>query len=323
MNIQIGNQQIRAGEKQSLMLPAGDGRTELPVVAVNGTEKGPTVLISAGIHGAEYIGIQTAMELSRELEPEMVKGQIIILLLANPSACHQYARFVVPEDGKNLNRVFPGRKDGSLSERIAYTIVHELQNQADYYIDIHAGDTSEQVMPFAYFTGSAKEEVAETARRMAMSADMSVRARSSSTTGAFSCAGVHGIPAVLLERGGGGVYTADEIRLYKQDVRNILIHLEVLGGEEVHQRAGGKMSPQREVRRASYIDAEHEGFWYPAYAAGDEFGEGDLLGEVTDIWGNCLIRYYADYAGIVLYQTVGMGIGAGDPLIAYGIPEER
>ena len=322
MNLRIGNNVIENGKKERLMLPVADSALELPVTVINGIGAGPTVLVSAGVHGAEYIGIQTVMELSRELEPETVNGQLIFLLLANPPACHQFARFVVPADGKNLNRGFPGKKDGSLSEQIAYTMVHELQSEADYYIDIHAGDTSERVMPFAYFAGSAKEEVAEASRRMAMAADMSIRARSLATTGAYSCAGVHGIPAVLLERGGGGVYTREEVELYKQDVRNIFIHLGVISGEEVHRVAATKGKRQREVRRASYIDAEHEGFWYPAYAAGDSFKAGDLLGEVRNIWGDLLIRYHAEYDGIVLYQTVGMGIGIGDPLIAYGMPEE-
>ena len=321
MKMQIGDKVIGRGSKETLMLPVVNSSLELPVAVINGTGTGPAVLISAGVHGAEYIGIQAAMELSRELEPEAVNGQLVFLLLANPPACHQFARFVVPEDGKNLNRVFPGKKDGSLAEKIAYTMVHELQSGADYYIDIHAGDTSERVMPFVYYAGSAREEVAEASRRMAMAADMAVRARSLATTGAYSCAAVHGIPSVLLERGGGGVYTAEELRLYKQDVRNILIHLGVLAGAEVHQTAAAEKALQREVRRANYLDAEHEGFWYPAYAAGDFFKAGELLGEVKDIWGRSLIRYHAEFDGIVLYQTVGMGVGIGDPLIAYGMPE--
>lgn len=127
----------------------------LPYTVVCGEQEGPDVLISAGIHGAEYIGIQTVMELSREVEARDIRGNVIFLLVANPSASRDYVRFVVPEDGKNLNRVFPGKKDGTLSERIAYTMAHRLQSLADYYIDVHAGDTSEQVMPFVYFTGAA------------------------------------------------------------------------------------------------------------------------------------------------------------------------
>ena len=195
-------------------------------------------------------------------------------------------------------------------------MVHELQNLADYYMDLHAGDTSERVMPFVYFPGSAKEEVVEQSLLMAKATGLKIRARSSSTTGAYGCAAVHGIPSLLIERGGGGVFTREEVELYKQEVKNVLIHLKVSKGEAFEH-------PwiQQEVRRAVYVEAEQNGFWYPAYAAGDTFSKGDLLGEIRDVWGLLLEAYYAEFDGIVLYQTVGMGVKLGDPLIAYGLPE--
>ncbi|MFT4104328.1 MAG: M14 family metallopeptidase [Lacrimispora sp.] len=316
MSLHIGNCQAKAGQKQNGMLEVGEGDPKLPMTLICGKEDGPTVLISAGIHGAEYIGIQTAMELSREIEPEDVKGNLIFLLIANPSACRDFVRFAVPEDGKNLNRMFPGKEDGSLSERIAYTVVKELYSKADYFLDIHAGDTSERVMPFLYFPGGAKEDVVEASKNMAKAADMAVRARSGSLTGACGCAGAHGIPSLLLERGGGGVFTREEVELYKRDIRNILIRLKVLEGEEVHTVS------QSEVNTASYIEAEMDGFWYPALNAGDRFPSGALLGEVKDVWGELKKAYYGEYDGIILYQTVGMGIKKGDPLVAYGMVEE-
>lgn len=287
----------------------------LPYTVVCGEQEGPDVLISAGIHGAEYIGIQTVMELSREVEARDIRGNVIFLLVANPSASRDYVRFVVPEDGKNLNRVFPGKKDGTLSERIAYTMAHRLQSLADYYIDVHAGDTSEQVMPFVYFTGAADAAVCRMSEEMAKAADTAIRTRSTSADGAYSSACLRGIPSVLMERGGGGVYCRKEVELYKQDIRNILIHLKVLEGEEVHTM------DQKRVTKATYEEAGQDGFWYPKHSAGEQFCSGELLGELKDVWGNILHSYYAGYDGIVLYQTVGMGVKAGDPLIAYGMPE--
>lgn len=315
MKLKIGEYELTAGEKQQAYLTVINDTMKLPMMLINGTEEGPTVLISAGVHGAEYIGIQTAMELSRELRPDEVKGNILFLLTANPTACKTFTRFVVPEDNKNLNRVFPGKKDGTLSEKIAYTMVQELYSNADFHIDLHAGDTSEQVMPFVYFPGGAAPEVTEKAKAMAMAADLSIRARSSSTTGAYSASALHGVPSLLIERGGRGVYSREEVELYKQDIRNILIHLGTLSGSEVHRLK------QREVNQATYIEADKDGFWYPALQAGDTFKKGKLLGELRDIWGELLGEWHAEYDGIVLYQTVGMGISQGDPLIAYGRPE--
>lgn len=178
MSLQIGTITAEPGEKKNGMLCTIQDGPELPITVICGKKKGATVLISAGVHGAEYSGIQTAMELSREIDPEEVRGNLIFLLMANPQASRDFVRFVVPEDNKNLNRVFPGKKDGSLSERTAYAMVHDLMSQADYYIDLHAGDTSERVMPFVYYPGKAREEVTERAKAMAMAANLAVRVKS-------------------------------------------------------------------------------------------------------------------------------------------------
>ena len=145
-------------------------RLELPLTLICGAKEGPTMMISAGVHGAEYIGVQALSELSRELDPNDTAGNVICLHVANPSAFRDYVRFFVPEDGKNLNRVFPGKKDGTLSERIAWTITEKLQSKADYYIDLHAGDTSEEVMPFVYYNVAAGEKIARVSANMAMAA---------------------------------------------------------------------------------------------------------------------------------------------------------
>lgn len=311
--LQIGTHQLERGSRLQEMLPVVNHELELPFCAVSGEEKGPVVLISAGIHGAEYIGIRTAMELSREIQPSQVKGTIVFLLAANPQAAYSYTRLFVPEDGKNLNRMFPGKKDGSLSEKIAYTIEKELQNQADYYIDLHAGDSHEKVMPFVYFAGAAKEEVSEASRKMAEATGMTVRVKSSATTGSYNFAAIQGVPSILMERGGGGVFSPEELASYKQDVKHVLAHLGVLEGASLSEKAA-----QTEVLTATYIDSEYQGFWYPAKKPGESFQKGELLGRVEDVWGNELQTCYGEYAGIILYETVTMGVKEGDSLIAYG-----
>lgn len=311
--LQIGTHQLERGSRLQEMLPVVNHELELPFCAVSGEEKGPVVLISAGIHGAEYIGIRTAMELSREIVSSQVKGTIVFLLAANPQAAYSYTRLFVPEDGKNLNRMFPGKKDGSLSEKIAYTIEKELQNQADYYIDLHAGDSHEKVMPFVYFAGAAKEEVSEASRKMAEATGMTVRVKSSATTGSYNFAAIQGVPSILMERGGGGVFSPEELASYKQEVKHVLAHLGVLKGVPSSEKVS-----QTEVLTAAYIDSEHQGFWYPAKKPGESFQKGELLGAVEDVWGRKLQACYGEYDGIILYETVTMGVKEGDSLIAYG-----
>lgn len=96
-----------------------------------------------------------------------------------------------------------------------------------------------------------------------------------------------------------------------------MIRMGLLSGEEIHT------VQQKNVTRAEYLEAETDGLWYPVFSAGDTFAGGEVLGTVRDIWGNLLREYRADYPGIVLYQTVSLGVKAGDPLIAYGEYADR
>ena len=106
------------------------------------------------------MGIQTLIELSKRLKPEKVKGQLVLVKVLNREDFEKRAGSISWEDGKNLNRVFPGRKDGTKMERLAAAITESLIRKADYYIDLHGGDDYEELTPYVYFAGVAKPEKA-------------------------------------------------------------------------------------------------------------------------------------------------------------------
>ena len=107
------------------------------------------------VHNAEYVGIQSAIQLSHDLEPDKINGQVIIIHLMNPSGFEHRTMSLVYEDGKNLNRVFPGSMLGTTAERIAYTVEREFFPFADYYIDLHCGDGFEGLVSYVYCLGNA------------------------------------------------------------------------------------------------------------------------------------------------------------------------
>ena len=115
----------------------------MPVTLVNGTHDGVTLLVTAGIHGGEYPGIEAAIRFAAGLEPIEVSGQVILMPLVSPEAFHARVQYVLPSDGKNVNRQFPGRALGTASERIAYTVVSEVARQTDAWIDLRGGDIHE------------------------------------------------------------------------------------------------------------------------------------------------------------------------------------
>ncbi|HEX3026008.1 MAG TPA: succinylglutamate desuccinylase/aspartoacylase family protein, partial [Clostridia bacterium] len=190
---------------------------------------------------------------------------------------------IVPEDGKNINRVFPGDRDGTITDQIAYVLTHEFQDEADFYIDIHGGDLNELMTPLAFFPGAAEREVTEVSLGAAKSLRVEYLVRSGAKTGAYNSAAIRGVPSILIERGGRGLWGREEVEEYKKDVRNVLKHLGVLNGEP---ELNGKTPV--EVTGVVYLRATNAGCWYPCVTANEKVAVGQKLGEVRDFFGKVL-----------------------------------
>ncbi|MBO5495816.1 MAG: succinylglutamate desuccinylase/aspartoacylase family protein [Oscillospiraceae bacterium] len=290
--------------------------TELrvPHVLLCGEQPGPTVLISAGIHNAEYVGIQAAIELSNELDVSQLRGNVILLPLANRSGFENRTMSMVYEDGKNLNRVFPGDRDGSEADKLAHMLFEVFIRNVDAYIDLHSGDGYEALIPYAYYLGDTPAE--EIARRMVDCVNVKYVVRSRCRTGgAYNLASVHGIPSVLIERGQLSLFSREEIEADKADVRNILRCLGVLPGEAMRY-------PKTQLLEYS-DDAPCTGCWYPEKRVGDTFRRGEKLGEIRDYFGRSLFVEYAPNDGVLLHQCASLNIIEKGPMVTYGVPTDN
>lgn len=192
---------VPRGTKLRTYLDVPESKVKIPITIINGHEDGPTILITAGIHGSEYPGIAAAMELGRDIEPEHVKGLLIMMHPVNIQGFWARREFIVPEDGKNLNRVFPGDPCGTLSERIAYMISSNFFTVADFYVDLHSGDIHESLHPYVYYPGQPTAEIEEKSRSVAKVLNMEYMVRSMATGGAYNYAASTGLPSILIERG--------------------------------------------------------------------------------------------------------------------------
>ena len=161
MEIVLGDIICREGEKKSGFWKIDE--YPVPVTIICGREEGKVVCVSAGVHNCEYTSIQAAIDLSEELRPEDIRGSLIILHTVNYTGFFKRVAEVIPEDNKNLNRVFPGNKEGTISERIAFHFSKYLYPKLDFFLDIHGGDLFEDVMPFIYAPGMGiwKKEAVE------------------------------------------------------------------------------------------------------------------------------------------------------------------
>ena len=310
----LGNFTVEPGKKKSGFLRIGGGEFQLPATILHGEQPGKTVLITAGIHAEEYVGIQSALELSEMLKVQKIAGTVVIVKVVNRKAFEVRSGSESHEDGKNLNRIFPGSKEGTWSERLAYAIEKELLSIADYYIDLHSGDSYEQLTPYVYYAGAAAKEVVEQSREMAQQADVPYMVGSNvAMGGCYNYAASLGIPSILLERGQMGGWTKEESHSTRRDVRNILCHLGIYQGEKDYRNYY-----PLEVKDLCYQAANEQGLWYPCKKPGDMIQQGDMLGVIKDYEGKILEVCKAEYGGVILYQTGSLQVQESGSVIAYG-----
>lgn len=313
-SFQLGDVTVRRGEKYQGDISFANGDIVLPGTIICGKLPGKTMLITGGVHSGEYVGIQACVELGAELQPEKTVGTIVILKVLNRPAFENRAGSLGLSDGKNLNRVFPGNPNGTEMERLAWAITKEVYPKVDYYIDLHSGDDFEALTPYVYYAGKAAQEVTEVSRKMAEQVDVPYMVRSMvSSGGAYNYAASKGIASILLERGGMGAWTSEEVNSDKRDVRNILSSLDMY-----QIRRDVRNYVPMEVTDVCYQAASEDGLWYPAAKPGDMVAEGALLGTIRDYNGKLRETCRAEYTGVVLYQTCSLQVTEGGPVVAYG-----
>lgn len=310
----IGGIKVQPGTRFSGCIGFGDGEFELPVTVLHGSRPGKTVLVTAGIHAEEYVGIQASMELAERLDIQRVCGTVILVKVVNRRAFENRSGSFCMEDGKNLNREFPGNPGGTEAERLAWAVASQIHPLADCYIDLHSGDSYEKLAPYVYYPGMASEEVVARSRQMAEQVDVAYMVRSTvAGGGSYNYAALRGIPSILIERGGMGAWSSQEVQAARKDVRNILCSLGVYEG-----RMGYRTYYPMEVADVRYLAATYTGCWYPFREPGDIVRQGETLGVVKDYEGKTLETFEAEYDGVILYETGSLQVVQEGPAVAYG-----
>ena len=287
------------------------GGTEIhvPHVIISGHKPGPVLLVTAGIHNAEFVGIQAAIELSSEIDPEQLAGTLIIVPVANRSGFENRTMSMVHEDCKNLNRVFPGDASGTAADRLAYLLFNTFIKYADAYVDLHSGDGYEELIPYVYYVGDTLCEKQASAMASCVDTEFIVRSRCK-TGGAYNIASVNGIPSVLIERGQLSMYPREEIDSDKSDVINIMKYLGMLSGS--HETYTKTPLTEHELFSPA------TGCWYPEFHAGDTFFEDEKLGTIRDYFGKIIHEITATETGIIIHQCASLNILKDGPMISYG-----
>lgn len=287
----------------------------IPVVTLRGS-RGPRLTCTAGIHANEYVGEQALVELARELSSAELCGTVCLVPVVNAAGFSRRGTSMVPGGEENLNRVFPGDACGSVAQRMAHAVFTRCIAGSDYYVDLHSGDYFEDLAPHVYYLTGV--ETSSVSAKMAACANVRDLAPFGGETAgnAIVAAAVAGIPSILIERGGMGRWTREEVGAAKADVANLLRFAGILDGGPLDY------APTQRVFADDAMPALSSpctGLWYPAKRPGDGFAAGELLGEIRDCYGELLHQVVAPRAGILLFQTASLNVIEGGPLIAYGL----
>jgi predicted deacylase len=298
---------------------AGDNGTEIPFSIIHGVKPGPVLALVAGTHGMEYAPIVALQRLRTAIDPKTLTGTIVMVHVANMPSFLSRTIYYSPADGKNLNRVFPGKADGALSERIAEVITREVIARATHVVDIHCGDGNESLRPYVYWITTGPPEVAEAGRKLALASgfDHIVIDRSRPTDPAQSIylsntAILRGKPALTVESG----YLANT------DEASIAAIERATAGwlRELGMRTSGPppVATPVWIDRSEVLTSAATGIFYPVVERGHSVAQGTLIGRITDFHGQVLQEVKAPFAGIVLYVLGTPPISKGEPVAFIG-----
>ena len=289
---------------------------ELPCFEAAGERDGPHLCLLGGIHGGEYSSIAAVVRFMNELDTSELAGRITAVPIVSMPSFEARTAFVMPQDGKNLNRCFPGSNDGTFSDALARNVFDELIAPSDFLLDLHGGDMVEALEPFSLYDESAVEEQA---RALAVAFGLRYVVRSAPTEAPISgtttsAAAAAGVPAVIAEAGGCGLLEEDAVRMHLDGIANALRHLQMLPGDVKPPR-----TDMRSVGRFVWLRSTAAGWWEPDVQAGSEIRAGESLGTVRSLFGEVIERIPAPEDGVVLFLTSSPAVGADGLLLGLGV----
>jgi len=322
---QVGPVRAAPGAKASgyLEIPAGvDSATRVPVTVIHGSQPGPVLALVAGTHGSEVAPVLALHRVRRDVNPAELRGTLILVHIANLPSYLRRTIYYNPWDGKNLNRVYPGKPDGTVTERIAHAITTEVIARADYLVDMHSGDGNENLLAYNYWNklgldaraDSIGREMAQAWGNYGIVVDTARPRDPAASVYTQNTAHLRGKPSITTENGFLGTPDAEMIQRNYEGAFRLLRYLRMLDGPvELNER------PVWFVR-TQVMTSPATGAWHPAVEVGQYVAEGGLLGYVTDFFGDRIAEVRAPFAGVAMYVVETPAMSQGEPVSMVGVP---
>ena len=315
---------LRAGPGQVisgfLAVPEKDGLgTSIPLTIIRGAKEGKTLALVAGVHGYEYPPILATYRMKALLDPKKLAGTLVLVHIANLPSFQKRTIYYNPHDWKNLNRVFPGSPEGTISQRTAFVLTEEVVKKCDYLVDLHCGDGNEALIPYTYWMISGKRELDSLTRGMALAFGIKHiiidETRSKDLTDSKylgNTAVLLGKPAITTESGYLGKTDEESIRRNMEGALSLMRHLGMLEG-----RPEIPDDPVW-IDRYEVVYSKTDGLFFPLTKMGHYVSKGQRVGYVTDYLGGIAEDLRAPFSGIILYIISTPPTGRGEPLFEVG-----
>lgn len=245
---------------------------------VLGNEEGPVLYVQGAVHGNEVNPVEVLRQIVHALDPQQLKGALIAVPVVNGPAFTARQR-ANPLDKEDMNRVWPGRPNGSTSSVMAYNLYQQAIRHANYVVDLHTA-SSGSLLHVVYGAGDeASRKLAEAfGLEFLLEEAVDEKLKEARFQGKLrNVLNARGVPAITPELGGANRIEPDNVAQGVQGVQNVLKYLGMLPGEVVPPA-----HPQRTLR-GSHLDqitATHGGFWVPQVKGGDYIKEGEIFGHV-------------------------------------------
>jgi hypothetical protein len=225
--------------------------------------------------------------------------------------------YITPCDGKNLNRRFPGKRDGTFTEQWAAWLFENVISTGDAYIDLHGGDMIEALVPFTACYAVQDPNVTRTSQKIARAFGIRhvlmhpERPEGGPTGMAVLTAAESGVPAVLAEAGGQGVWDEENVALLRDGVLN------AMGALGMYDPGTGESAEEQVLLSGwSWLRSESAGLFYPSVVIGQDVQKGQPVGHVGDFFGRTQQEFTAPVDGIVLFLVTSLAMNEGDPVMA-------
>ncbi len=317
--ITVGGITAKPGEARSgaIPIPAGvDAGTQVPITVINGTKPGPVLALIAGTHGSEVAPILGLQRVRAQIVPSDLSGILILVHVANLPSFLGRTVYYSPVDGKNLNRVYPGKPTGTVSERIAYAITNEVIDKADYVVDMHAGDGNEALRPYTYWSPLGLDARTDSvAREMALAfghdhivIDRDRPKDATQSVYTQNTAQLRRKPSITTETGYLGLPIEAMVqRNYEGGIR-LLRYLGMLAGRKE------MVTAPIYVDKTEVIRSPDTGVWQARVEPGTTVAKGTTIGILSDFFGNLIAEVKAPFAGEVLYVIGTPAMTKGEPV---------